>query len=60
MILFIVELFTNIKHFTFFQQDLALNNLKSLQCHKIYMILFGWVLWHINHCRLFNAKSCLY
>ena len=20
---------------------------------------FGWVLWHINHCRLFNAKSRL-
>ena len=19
-----------------------------------------WVLWHINHCRLFNAKSSLY
>ena len=25
-----------------------------------YMILFGWVLQHINHCRLFNAKSSLY
>ena len=24
------------------------------------MIWVGWVLWHINHCRLFNAKSCLY
>ena len=21
------------------------------------MVLFGLVLWHINHCRLFNAKS---
>ena len=21
------------------------------------MILLGWVLWHINYCRLFNAKS---
>ena len=21
------------------------------------MIWFGWLLWHINHCRLFNAKS---
>ena len=21
------------------------------------MIWFGWVLWHINHYRLFNAKS---
>ena len=24
------------------------------------MIWFGWVLWHINHCRLFNAKSYIY
>ena len=24
------------------------------------MIWFGLVLWHINHCRLFNAKSFLY
>ena len=24
------------------------------------MIWFGWVLWHINHCWLFNAKSFLY
>ena len=24
------------------------------------MIWFGWVLWHFNHCRLFNAKSSLY
>ena len=24
------------------------------------MIWFGWVLWHINHCRLFNAKYSLY
>ena len=24
------------------------------------MIWFGWVLWDINHCRLFNAKSFLY
>ena len=23
-------------------------------------VWFGWVLWHINHCRLFNAKSSLY
>ena len=21
---------------------------------------FGWLLWHINHCRLFTAKSSLY
>ena len=24
------------------------------------MISLGWVLWHINHCGLFNAKSSLY
>ena len=24
------------------------------------MIWIGWVLWHIIHCRLFNAKSSLY
>ena len=24
------------------------------------MIWFGWVLWHINHCRLFDAKFSLY
>ena len=24
------------------------------------MIWLGWVLWHINHYRLFNAKSSLY
>ena len=24
------------------------------------MIWFSWVLWHINHCRLFKAKSSLY
>ena len=24
------------------------------------MIWFGWVLWHINHCRLFNTESSLY
>ena len=24
------------------------------------MIWSGWVLWHINHCGLFNAKSSLY
>ena len=24
------------------------------------MISFDMVLWHINHCRLFNAKSSLY
>ena len=26
----------------------------------INVCMFGLVLWHINHCRLFNAKSILY
>ena len=43
--------------------DLRVMNIGSLvSCltHKQKMILFGlvcWVLWHINLCRLFNAKS---
>ena len=24
------------------------------------MFWFGWLLWHINHCNLFNAKFSLY
>ena len=24
------------------------------------LVCLGWVLWHINHCRLFNAKSSSY
>ena len=28
--------------------------------HKKVYFLPGWVLWHINHCRLFNTKSSLY
>ena len=30
------------------------------QDDRIYMIWFGWVLWYISHCMLFNAKSCSY
>ena len=26
----------------------------------IYMFWFSWVLWHIDHCTLFNGKSSLY
>ena len=26
----------------------------------MYRIWFSWVLWHINHYRLFNVKSFLY
>ena len=25
-----------------------------------FLVWFGLVLWHINHCRLFDAKSSLY
>ena len=46
---------------------MAYQPLSVIQCqilfihiHQICMILFGWVLWHINHCRLFNTKSSLY
>ena len=28
--------------------------------YQIYMIWFGLILWHINHCRLFNARSSWY
>ena len=31
-----------------------------LYTYILYMIWFGLVLWLINHCRLFNAKSSLY
>ena len=31
-----------------------------LYSYWIYIIWLGWVLWHINLCRLFNAKSSLY
>ena len=27
---------------------------------SFYYCLFAWVLWHINLCRLFDAKSSLY
>ena len=24
---------------------------------RLHLVWFGWVLWHINHCRLYNTKS---
>ena len=30
-----------------------------IHIYWIYRVWFSWVLWHINHCRLFNAKSDL-
>ena len=44
-------------------QLLPVGNSKSLVCiyiYLIYMIWFDVVLWHINHCRLFNAKYSLF
>ena len=29
-------------------------------CPGKWLLWFGWVLWHINHCRLFNVKSSSY
>ena len=31
-----------------------------LNIYDFGLVWFGLVLWHINHCRLFNAKSYLY
>ena len=31
-----------------------------IHIYWIYKIWLGWVLWHINHYRLFNTKSSLY
>ena len=31
-----------------------------IHVYQIYRIWLGWVLWRINHHRLFNAKSSLY
>ena len=33
---------------------------QSLKIDIIGLTLLGWVLWHINYCGLFNAKSSLY
>ena len=31
-----------------------------IHIYQIYMVWFDWVLWYINHCILFNAKSSTY
>ena len=36
------------------------NLLYATRIYLIYIVLLGWVLWHINHCRLFNAEYLLY
>ena len=38
----------------------ASNPNRTITLELIPLVWFGWVLWHINHCRLFNAKSCFY
>ena len=40
-----------------FSKSLLMRN-PVLHFYDIYKICFGLVLWHVNHCRLFNAKSC--
>ena len=41
--------------------DRHLKNAKRYNCGNIVnLVWFGWVLWHINHCRLFHAKCSLY
>ena len=32
----------------------------ALVSHGVFLIVIDLILWHINHCRLFNVKSCLY
>ena len=42
-------------------QPCRLFNAKSLYIYFKYIgFVFSGVLWHINHCMLFNAKSSLY
>ena len=40
--------------------ELIYNSFKVCWFLLGYWIWFGWAWWHINHCRLFNAKSSLY
>ena len=39
---------------------LMLNALYTYILNIYDLVWFGWVLWHINHCKLFYAKSSLY
>ena len=36
------------------------NLILGLREHWFALVCFGWVLWHINHCRLSNVKSAFY
>ena len=37
--------------------QMSINSLNSSMILRLVWV--GWALWHIKHCRLFNAKSCL-
>ena len=39
---------------------LLINHLSGLHAYPFVFTWFGWVLWHISRCRLFNAKSTLF
>ena len=60
------EIYINVNYSTakFWKEKENKVNWKDLLGHCflsiIVMVWFGWVLWHINHCRSFNAKSSLY
>ena len=48
-----------------FQESTTIFNAHTKKVWKLivcpsYMIWFYWVLWNINHCRLFNTKFSLY
>ena len=43
-----------------YNQILCKTRWRSYYLNTFMISRFGWVLWHINHCRLFNAKSSLY
>ena len=38
----------------------GLFNAKFILVKEVWLVWFCWGLWHINHCWLFNAKSCLW
>ena len=40
------------------EHTVLVTTIGTLEC--LCQLLVGWVLWHINPCRLLNAKSCLY
>ena len=56
----ISKIFTNpIYSIYVYKEDLAVNNLQGFICHKT-KPNNDMVLWHIDPCRLSNAKYCYY